>query len=411
MIFLALRYLLARKKQSLLTLLGVALGTAAYITFSAIMTGFQGFIIDQLVNNDAHVRISARDERKTEQQFQSLFFKDIEHTFWATVPSGQDQASKIDYPLGWYDRLKKDPLVLSFAPQIGAQIVFTKGGLTQGGRLQGVIPEAQVKVTNIENYMQEGSFKSISIGARRVVIGAGLLRKLGAKLNDTILVSTGKAETIPFKVTGVFKLGVTTLDDAYAFAHLKDVQTAIKRPSEITDIAIKLTDVNLAQEFAHQYSYFGLDQVKSWDENNANILSVFSLQDFIRSFITIAIMVVASFGIYNILNILVNQKQKDIGILKSMGYDSENIKTLFLVQGLILGILGGCIGLLIGLLMSAYLSTLKIAGMTDHLMVNFSYQIYLTGFLMASLSAIVSSYLPARAASKLKPIDIIRSGE
>jgi len=411
MIFLALRYLLARKKQSILTLLGVALGTAAYVTFSAIMTGFQGFIIDQLVNNDAHVRISARDERKTEQQFQNLFFKSMEHTFWATVPSGQDQASKIDYPLGWYDRLKKDPLVLSFAPQIGAQIVFTKGGFSQGGRLQGVVPDAQVKVTNIENYMLEGSFKSLNIGARRTVIGAGLLRKLGARLNDTILVSTGQSEPIPFKITGVFKLGVMNLDDTYAFANLKDVQTAIKRPSEITDIAIKLIDVDHAQDFAHQYSYFGLDQIKSWDENNANILSVFSLQDFIRSFITIAIMIVASFGIYNILNILVNQKQKDIGILKSMGYDSDNIKLLFLVQGLILGILGGCIGLVIGFSMSGYLSTLKISGMTDRLMVNFSYKIYVTGFLMASLSSIVSSYLPARAASLLKPIDIIRSGE
>jgi len=411
MIFLAFRYLIARKKQSILTLLGVALGTAAYVSFSAIMTGFQEVIIDQLVNNDAHVRITAKDELKTEWQFQNLFYPGYEHTFWVAPPTGRSTALKIDYPLGWFERLKADPRVLSFAPQIGAQVVFSKGGLTQGGRLQGVKPEDQIKVTNIDNYIIEGSFKSLSIGGQRIIVGAGLIKKLGARLNDTILIATGVGSPKPFKISGVFKLGVTHLDETYSFAHLKDVQSVIMRPSEITDIAIKLVDVDLSQDFARQYAYLGQDQVKSWDQTNANILSVFSLQDFIRSFITIAIMVVASFGIYNILNILVNQKQKDIGILRSMGYDSREVKFLFLIQGLVLGLLGGLIGLLMGYLMSLYLTTLKIGGMTENLMINFSLEIYIIGLFMATLSAIVSSYLPARAAGQLRPIDIIRSGE
>ena len=411
MIFLAFRYLIARKRQSILTLLGVALGTAAFVTFSAIMTGFQGFIIDQLVNNDAHVRITARDNLRTEQQFREIFFPESSHVFWVTPPAGRNLAQKIDYPIGWYERLKKDARVLSFAPQIGAQVVFRKGGLTQGGRLQGVIAEDQARVTNIENYMTQGQFKSLALGGNKIIVGIGLLKKLGARMSDTILIAPGVGEPTPFKIAGVFSLGVTHLDETFAFANLKDTQTAIKRPSEITDIAIKLTNVDYSQEFASQYSALAMDQVKSWDQTNANILSVFSLQDFIRSFITIAIMVVASFGVYNILNILVNQKQKDIGILRSMGYDSSEIKSLFLIQGLTLGIGGGVIGLLVGLGMSLYLSTLKISGMTNNLIVNFSWQLYVTGMAMATLSAIISSYLPARAAGLLRPIDIIRSGE
>ncbi len=411
MIFLAFRYLIARKKQSILTLLGVALGTTAFITFAAIMTGFQGFIIDQLVNNDAHVRITAPEDLKTEQQYQELLFPESAHVFWISPPTGKNVALKIDYPIGWYERLKSDPRVLSFAPQIGAQVVFTKGGLTQGGRLQGIIPESQSKVTNIKNYMTLGTYKSLGLTGNKIIVGSGLLKKLGARLNDNIFVAPGLGEPTPFKISGIFKLGVTHLDDTYAFANLKDVQTATHRPSEITDIAIKLTDVDLSQEFANQYASLSKDRVRSWDQVNANILSVFSLQDFIRSFITIAIMVVASFGIYNILNILVSQKRKDIGILRSMGFDGNEVKYLFLVQGLFLGILGGLIGLFMGFFMSLYLSTLKIAGMTDHLMINFSSQLYLFGLLMAVLSALISSYLPARSAGRLKPIDIIRSGE
>jgi lipoprotein-releasing system permease protein len=411
MIFLAFRYLIARKKQSVLTLLGVALGTAAYITFAAIMTGFQGFIINQLVNNDAHVRITARDEMKSEQQFKELFFADQSHVFWITPPTGRSQAFKIDYPIGWYNRLKADPRVLSFAPQIGAQVVYTKGGLTQGGRLQGIVPDAQSRVTNIENYMKQGLFKSLSLGANNIVIGEGLMKKLGARLNDAILVAPGVGQPKPFKITGVFNFGVTQLDDTHGFANLKDVQSAIGRPSEITDIAIKLVDVDLAQEFALQYSEMTQNQVKSWDQSNANILGVFSLQDFIRSFVTIAIMIVASFGIYNILNILVSQKRKDIGILRSMGYDGNEVQFLFLIQGLVLGVSGGVIGLFFGFFMSLYLSTLHIGGMMESLVVNFSVELYVTGLIMAVASAVVSSYLPARAAGKLRPIDIIRSGE
>lgn len=411
MIFLAFRYLIARKKQSLLTLLGVALGTASFITFAAIMTGFQDFIVDQLVNNDSHVRITAPEEVKTESEYQLKFFPNASHVFWIAPPTGQNIASKIDYPIGWYERLKKDPRVFSFSPQIGAQVIFTKGGLTQGGRLQGIKPESQSKVTNIESYMTEGSYKSLSMTGHKILVGSGLLKKLGARLNDSIYIASGLTTPTPFKISGVFKLGVTHLDDTYAFANIKDVQTTIKRPSEISDIVIKLVDVNLSQEFANQYSAISKDQVRSWSEVNSNILSVFSLQDFIRSFITIAIMIVASFGIYNILNILVSQKRKDIGILRSMGFDGSDIQYLFLIQGLFLGIFGGIIGLAFGFVMSLYLATLRIAGMSDHLMINFSGKLYLYGFAMAVLSAVISSYLPARSASQLKPIDIIRSGE
>ena len=259
--------------------------------------------------------------------------------------------------------------------------------------------------------MTQGEFNSLKNAGGKAIVGDGLLKKLGARLGDTIMVTVGLMSPTPVKISGVFKIGITTLDDSFIFAHLRDVQSITQRPSEITDIAIRLTDVELAQDFAKDYSLLTQDKVQSWDQNNANILSVFSLQNFIRSFITIAIMVVASFGIYNIISILVNQKRKDIGILKSMGYNRSDIQELFLIQGLVLGLTGGVVGLTLGFFMSLYLSTLKIGGMMDKMVVNFSPKIYLIGFLMATISAIVSSYLPARAAGKLRPIDIVRSGE
>ncbi|MBN8535470.1 MAG: ABC transporter permease [Deltaproteobacteria bacterium] len=411
MFFLAFRHIFARPKQSLLTLLGVALGTTAFITFAAIMTGFQSFIIDQLVNNDAYVKISAKEKMVTEQDLNVSLFKDKSHVFWVTTPSGRQESAKINYPLGWFHKLDRDPRVLAYSPLIGAMVLYIKGGISLSGKLQGVDPVNQAKVTNISNYMISGDYQSLTGGGNRVILGVGLAKKMGSKLSDTILISVGKADLIPFKISGIYKTGIVNIDDSIGYAHLRDVQNALSRPSEITDIAIRLTDVEDAQTFAAEYAAFTDEKVQSWDQSNASILSVFSLQDFIRTFITVAIMVVASFGIYNILNILVNQKRKDIGILRSFGFDPSEIQNLFMVQGLFLGISGGIIGLFFGFLMSLYLSTLKIGGMMDTMRVNFSPRLYLMGIAMAVGASVLSSYLPARAAGKLNPIDIVRSGE
>lgn len=300
---------------------------------------------------------------------------------------------------------------MAFAPQLSASAIFTKSGITRGGVIRGVVPVPQMRVTNIEKYMLQGRFQDLSSGGNRILLGEGLLNKLGARVGDSVLVSEGRYEAKPFKIVGVFKLGVVNVDDTTAFANIRDVQQAIRRPSEVSDIAIRLTDVDYAQEFAAQYAALAQEKVLSWDQANASILSVFSIQDVIRSFITIAIMVVASFGIYNILNIVVNQKRKDIGILRSLGFDGADIVQLFLLQGIVLGSAGGLLGLLLGFLLSQYMGTLRIGGMMGSMVINYSPSIYLSGLMMAVGASVISSYLPARAAGKLRPIDIVRGGD
>jgi len=200
MFFLAFRHIIARKRQSLLTLLGVALGTGTFVTFAAIMTGFQVFIIDQLVNNDAHVRISAKETFLTEEKFTAMIYPQEGHVFWITAPSGQQQDSKISYPLAWYSRLEKDPRVLAFAPQISSSVIYSKSGITRGGVLRGVTPLSQMRVTNIEKYMLKGHFQDISTGGNRLLIGEGLMNKMGARVGDSIFISDGRFAPTPFKL-------------------------------------------------------------------------------------------------------------------------------------------------------------------------------------------------------------------
>jgi len=155
--------------------------------------------------------------------------------------------------------------------------------------------------------------------------------------------------------------------------------------------------------------------VESWDQQNANLFSVFALQDAIRYLSIGAIMIVAGFGIYNVLNMTVVQKRRDIAILRSMGYSGADVIWLFFSQGLILGLSGVALGLSFGYVLSLYLETIPFGASpmgrgAGHLIISFEPAIYLQSALLAMLAALLASVLPARAAGRLAPIEIIRAG-
>ena len=160
----------------------------------------------------------------------------------------------------------------------------------------------------------------------------------------------------------------------------------------------------------------GPEKIESWDQINASIFDVFKIQDTVR-FLTIAsILVVAGFGIYNVLNMTIMQKRKDIAILRSMGYGASEVIILFFLQGFILGIIGASLGLIFGYFMSIYLQTIPFGGGsfagrgTGFLMVSTDSRIYFQAAFFALLSSSVASILPALGAGRLTPIEIIRAG-
>jgi lipoprotein-releasing system permease protein len=413
MMFLSLRHLLARKKQSILILLGITIGTAAYVAISGMMLGFQTYMLDQLVNNEAHIRISSREDILTAEEMDA--YPNSKHVFWLIPPSGRKDSSKIEYPLGWFNKLDQDSDVAAYSPQVVAQVIFSQAKVTRAGRIIGSQFERQVKVTNIQNYMKQGSFKDMGNSGNRLIIGSKLMEQLGTRLSETILVSTGSESPQPFKIVGSFETGIKSIDEGTAFISLVDAQKLRGTPSEITDIAVKLFDPDLAQTKSIDWKLSTQDKVLAWQESSASILSVFKTQDIVRNSMTIAIIIVAGFGIYNILSILVNQKKRDIAILRSMGFTPKDVVQLFFNQGLILGLIGGMIGLIFGVIICHLMAQIEVvpgrmSGPGNKMIISFSYIIYLKAFGIAMLSSVFSSIIPAREAGKLEPMEIIRSG-
>lgn len=374
------------------------------------MLGFQNDIADKLINNNANIKITPHERFIERTTLQKIFFDDTP-VHWVIAPSGRRDDFQIYNQTQWYDFLKKDKQVAAFAPQLNLQAVLSKGILKAAITLIGTQPDQELKVTHLNKYMLKGNLNELIAGSNHIILGEGLLYKLGAHVGGYVFVSINQSATVAFKVVGMFSEGIETIDNTTAYVNLSDAQKINHTPSKIDTINVRLHNLNDAHQLAKTWRLNHAEKIQSWDVINTNVLSVFKTQNAVRYFITTAILLVASFGIYNVLSVLINQKKREIAILRAIGFAPKDIRFLFFCQGLIVGGLGGLLGIGLGYLACRYIQTLplfKYAAMQVFLHLSYSSVIFIYGLLLAILSALVASFFPANKASKMTPIDIIR---
>jgi lipoprotein-releasing system permease protein len=412
MTFLALRQLFSRKRQTILILLGISFGTMIYVLIAGIQLGFRKYILDELLNNTAHILIQGQEDLINEKNLTPRFFGENVLVDWKSPPAGKRSESSLENYLGWSERLSKNPEVMAFSPRLSIKSLGSFKDARATLSLTGVLPDRHVKVTQLQNYMREGSFEDLRGASNKIILGSGVLESLGARVKDTILLSSGIDEPKPYKIVGKIHFGNPASDDVVAFAHLKDVQALNKTPGRISEILVSLYDMERSGELAEKWNYTSNDKVQGWEEANASFMSMIKIQDVTRMIITMSILLVAGFGIYNVLSIMISQKHKEIAILRSIGYGPEKILQLFLVQGLLLGFTGGALGLVMGFFLNLYFGSIDLGieiGQGSTLIISYSPTIYITAFSAACAASFIASYFPARKASELTPIEIIRS--
>ncbi len=403
---------MARKKQTLLILLGISFGTLLFVTISGLQLGMRQFITDRLLNNTAHIIISGAERMIDPEKVTEAFFGSHSYTRWVLPPFGKREEVRLQNVQTWYQLFNKDSDVLDFSPRLSTNAILSNGVFTASVGLVGIIPEKQLNTTSIQKYMQEGSFKALSAGSSNIVIGSEVAKNLGARLDQFIHVSTGNQIEQTFKVVGIVSYGSKQVDNSIAFADLNHVQSLTKSPGRVSEIAVALYDIDKAAEKASEWKMRSTDQVQDWQEANKNFLEMIHVQDYTRYFITTAILIVAGFGIYNVLTIMINQKRKEIAILRAIGYGPKKILALILYQGILLGFAGGLLGLILGFVLCLVIANIDLGidlGGSHHLLINYDYQTYLMAFLAALSAALLASYLPARAASLMTPMDIMRA--
>lgn len=408
----ALGFLMARLRQSIVAAVGVTFGVAMFIALVSFMSGLNNLLDGLILNRTPHVRFYNEIKPSSSQPVnRSLLFQDAENFIRSVKP--KDQGKEIYNSKAILQALKSDPAVIDVAPKAATQVFFNTGVIEIAGIVNGVDIQAEEKLFRFSDYVLEGDINDIANSSNSIFIGKGIADKLLVDIGDVIQVTSPKGDISSLKVAGIFQFGLAEIDNVTSYASLATVQKLLVKPaSYITDIQIKLTDIKNAPAAALSLSKeFGVDAV---DIQTAN--SQFETGSKVRTIISYAVgitlLIVAGFGIYNILNMLIYEKMDSIAILKATGFSGRDVQGVFILLSLIIGIAGGLSGLAVGLGLTAIIDNIPFE--TASLPTIKTYPIvysgiyYAIGITFAMVTTFFAGLFPARKASKLDPVTIIR---
>lgn len=405
---IAITHLTSRKRQTAVSLGGVVLGVAFFLAVSSLMRGSERDFIARLVDNSPHVTVS--DEyREPARQPAALRWEDGAVRISNVKPQRETRGIR-----GYRQKLEFVESLpgVRAAPMLVGSAVLTFAGREEGVTLSGVVPEKMKAVSTIEDKFVEGSLDSLAANPNGIVIGTGLADKFDLDMGSTVSVAAASGVVRAMKVVGIFRTGNSNYDETQTFTLLKRAQVLLDRPNRVNRFVIQLPDPYDAEAVARRIeSGIGYKAV-SWIEATEDILSVLTVRNVIMYSVVSAILVVASFGIYNTISTIVMEKTRDIAIMKSMGFHARDVRRIFLYEGLLVGLLGSALGLLAGAALMRVLETveLKPPGLTEtvKLPVWWGVDQFALAAAFALASCIAAAYLPARKAGRVHPVDILR---
>lgn len=408
---IALTHLSGRIKQSVIAILGVALGVGFFISMAAMMQGFHGHFEQTIIDVSPHI-VMEDEYRERPRQAVNLKFDPDKNLVVLQGVKPKEEIRGIKDGEKIVAALDKTP-GLYVSPTLEGQVFYRYGSTDVSSNLIGIEPERERHITTLYEDMTHGQLEDLQTHSNGVVLGSGLADDLNAEMGDTVTAVSAAGVVKQVKVVGIFHSGIVEFDNAVSYTLLKQAQILQKKANVINVIRFALEDPynaeNMARQIESRYSYKSV----SWQEANEGILSMFVIENMIIYAVTSAILIVACFGIFNIISTLINEKARDIAILKSIGFTESDIQFVFLLQGLVIGFVGMVFGWGLGYAMTYGLERIPIK-MEDvfidvqHFFVVYSLWHYAIGGIFCVLAATVAAWLPARRAALLKPVDIIR---
>jgi len=404
--------LLARWRQTLVAAIGVTFSITMFITLLSFMTGLNDLLDGLIVNRTAHVRLY-NEVMPSKLQPIDISEKFKNHYNFISSVKPKNERIEIYNSGSIMTVLRKDNRVLGVAPKITAPVFYNVGAIELTGVINGIDVEAENKLFLFDDYVTIGNYIDLKNVPNSIILGKGAAEKMLANIGDVIQVTTNKGERVQLKVVGYFQSGLQDIDKIQSYTSIATAQKLLGVSNNyITDLQIKLKDVLMAPAMAKEYAkLFDVDAI---DIQTAN--SQFETGSTVRSIISYAVgitlLVVAGFGIYNILNMMIYEKMDSIAILKATGFSGKDVNQIFITIALTIGIFGGALGLLFGFGVSsiidqvpfetAALPTIKTYP------INYNPKFYLIGGIFSIVTTYFAGYFPSRKASKIDPVIIIR---
>lgn len=404
----AFSHLTSRVKQTLVATLSVTFGISMYIFMNGFMTGVNDIQAELAFSTLAHIRVyndlpEDRSDLLTNAETPGQLVN-LRHPRVIQYSEGINNSKK---EINALSRLEGVTAVTS---QVNMNVFYRSGVTKISGALAGVEATREDELFGSAASMQSGSWHDLDHRGDGIILGVGLAKRLSLGMDDNLVLTTADGIDRSFKVIGLIETSLLSIDNSKAFIHINTARQLVsKNISYATDIQINIEDYDQATLIAEQISHFTDYKVESWNEANGQLEAGNDLRNYLAIAVSLTILLVAGFGIYNIMNMTVNEKIKEIAILKAMGFEGRDIIEIFLTQSLIIGMIGGLIGLLFGGVISGVVSHVpfEVASL-ETLPMAFRKSDYLSAFGFGLITTFIAGYLPARKASLVDPVEIIR---
>lgn len=401
-------HLTSRFRQLLVAVLSVCFGISMYIAMNSFMAGVNNIQTEITFTSMSHIKI----------------YNDLVEDITSIVPKPQDDsailmvnnAKNIQYTEGIKnaDAIKDKLLNLSEINGVALQLnenVFIRNGVSKASAsLSGIETINENELFETAKYIVEGNLSELDRRSDGIILGVGLAQTIGVKTGNTIFLTTSDGISKTFKVIGLLESGSKGTDKTRALISIQTArQLFSKNRSYATDVLVNTYDYNNARAVAKKISALTDYKVESWQEGNDQLVSSSLLRDILAISVSLTILIVAGFGIYNIMSMTVNEKIKEIAILKAMGFNGKDVIEIFLTQSVAIGLIGGFVGLFLGngIVQILDIVPFKIAS-HNTLPVVYNLKDYILAFVFGLVITLIAGYLPSRKASKVDPVEILR---
>ncbi|MGI8820006.1 MAG: ABC transporter permease [Chthoniobacterales bacterium] len=405
--YIALRFLGSRKRAFVLSLCGVVFGVAIFICSQAQTQGFAQHFIDATLGSNGSVILRAR--------FQPL---GIGLPVPPKATSAKGNATHRRYLEGITNareimRVSREfPNVAACSPVLRGTLSARAGFENATVDLYGIDAVLHLQTTDLNKQLISGAFSDFRDNAMSVIVGSKLAELLNLAAGDSVQLLSPGGEYWRFTVAAIARSGVGPVDASRIYAHAKVAQTLLRRPFPASMIIYKLRDPSRAPALAKSFEALFQHETQSWQEREAGNLQLFTTLRISAAITVSLIILLAGFGIFNILTMSVLSKVKEIAILRSMGYRRGDISAIFLWQGAMIAAAGSLLGCTLGALLTWGVShiPIRVRGLlvADHFLVSWDWRHYFWATVLAIIAVFIASYVPARRAAHLPPVATLR---
>ena len=400
---IAKTYIFSNKKLTAVAVLGVLLGMSVYIFMNSLLVGFDKSSNTSIFRNTSHIRVYKDDE------ISKPLINHSESKSIIVNPKVVPINNTIINPNLVMETILKQKKVTVVTPQVNTSVFYNNGKSQISGISVGIKPDEANLMYDIKSFMVDGNFDLLKSNPNGIIIGSGVAEKMNLAINDNLNLTSSKSINRTFKVVGIFKTNNSITDKTKSYINLSASQQLLKQGNNyITDINVNVIDPEIAEKVAEKLTQITGYKAEGWKQANETLMATNKMRKMIITFVSFTILLVAGFGIYNILNMTVSQKINDIAILKAMGFKGKDVIRIFVTQAISIGIMGVIGGVIMATILITILKRVYLGGDIGYFPIDYEPQKFVQGVVIGLIITFFAGYIPAKKAANVDPIDILR---